>query len=96
MIKKWIDVLLVEKGLAESRNRAQRLVKTGNVVVDGKLVNKFAVLVPVEAKIEVKSDLAFVSRGGHKLAAAVESFDVSIHGKVCADVGASTGGCSKR
>ncbi len=92
MIKKRIDVLLVEKGLAESRNRAQRLVKTGKVEVDGALVNKPAVLVPIQASIELKSGLAFVSRGGHKLAAAVESFDVSIHGKVCADVGASTGG----
>ena len=92
MTKMRIDVLLVEKGLAESRNRAQRLIKTGNVKVDGKLVDKPASTVPEEAHIEVLEKLKYVSRGGHKIEAAVDAFDLQVEGKVCADVGASTGG----
>lgn len=92
MTKKRIDVLLVERGLAESRNRAQQLVKTGKVQVNGEVVEKSSIQVPGEAEIVVLQELEFVSRGGHKLAAAVDVFNVQVTGKVCADVGASTGG----
>jgi len=92
MNKKRIDILLVERGLAESRNRAQRLVMAGEVRVDGEMVHKSSTQVALDAHIEVKQKPKYVSRGGKKLAAAIEAFSVNVKGKVCADVGASTGG----
>lgn len=92
MKKKRIDVLLVDRGLAESRNRAQRLVMAGEVRVDGEMVHKSSTQVPLDADIQVKQRPKYVSRGGKKLAAAIEAFNVDPSGKVCADVGASTGG----
>ncbi len=92
MKKQRIDILLVERGLAESRNRAQRLVMAGEVRVDGEMIHKSSIQVAENAKIEVKQRPKYVSRGGKKLAAAIEAFDVNVSGKVCADVGASTGG----
>ncbi len=92
MKKKRIDILLVERGLAESRNRAQRLVMAGEVRVDGEMIHKSSTQVAEDAQITVKQRPKYVSRGGNKLAVAVEAFDVIIEGKVCADVGASTGG----
>jgi 23S rRNA (cytidine1920-2'-O)/16S rRNA (cytidine1409-2'-O)-methyltransferase len=92
MKKMRIDLLLVERGLAESRNRAQRLVMAGEVRVDGEMVHKSSTLAALDAHIEVKARPKYVSRGGRKLAAAIETFDVDPSGKVCADVGASTGG----
>jgi 23S rRNA (cytidine1920-2'-O)/16S rRNA (cytidine1409-2'-O)-methyltransferase len=92
MKKQRIDILLVERGLAESRNRAQRLVMAGEVRVDGEMVHKSSTQVPMNAKIEVMERPKYVSRGGKKLAAALEAFDVDVSGKICADVGASTGG----
>ena len=90
--KKRIDLLLVERGLAESRNRAQRLVMAGEVRVDGEMVHKSSAQVDEQAEIEVQARPKFVSRGGKKLEAALAAFDVPVAGKVCADVGASTGG----
>lgn len=87
-----IDLLLVERGLAESRNRAQRLVMAGEVRVDGEMIHKSSTLVAESANIEVQARPKFVSRGGKKLEAALAAFDVPVEGKVCADVGASTGG----
>ena len=92
MTKKRIDLLLVERGLAESRNRAQRLIMAGEVRVEGEMVHKPSAQVEEDAKIEIRERPPYVSRGGKKLAAAVDSFRVVIDGKVCADVGASTGG----
>lgn len=92
MKKTRIDVLLVERGLAESRNQAQRLVMAGEVRVAGEMVHKPSVMVLNNALIEVKAQPKYVSRGGEKLAAAIEAFPVVAAGKVCADVGASTGG----
>ena len=92
MKKKRIDLLLVERGLAESRNRAQRLVMAGEVRVDGEMVHKSSMQVSEDARVEVKQRPKYVSRGGYKLAAAIEAFQVSAVDKVCADVGASTGG----
>jgi 23S rRNA (cytidine1920-2'-O)/16S rRNA (cytidine1409-2'-O)-methyltransferase len=92
MKKKRIDVLLVERGLAESRNQAQRLVMAGEVRVDGEMIHKSSSQVDINAEIEVKTRPPYVSRGGKKLAAAIEAFGVDVSGKICADVGASTGG----
>jgi 23S rRNA (cytidine1920-2'-O)/16S rRNA (cytidine1409-2'-O)-methyltransferase len=92
MEKKRIDVLMVELGLAESRNRAQRLVMAGHVRVNGEMVHKSSTQVAEDANIEVQARPKYVSRGGKKLDAAIEAFNVDVMGKVCADVGASTGG----
>jgi 23S rRNA (cytidine1920-2'-O)/16S rRNA (cytidine1409-2'-O)-methyltransferase len=92
MVKKRIDILLVERDLAESRNRAQRLVMAGEVRVNGEMVHKASTQVDENARIEIKERPKYVSRGGKKLAAAIEGFNVDVDGKVCADVGASTGG----
>jgi 23S rRNA (cytidine1920-2'-O)/16S rRNA (cytidine1409-2'-O)-methyltransferase len=92
MAKKRIDILMVELGLAESRNRAQRLVRAGEVRVEGQLVHKPSTQVPEDAKITLKAKLPFVSRGGRKLEAALQGFSIRVSGIVAADVGASTGG----
>jgi len=92
MKKQRIDILLVERGLAESRNQAQRLVMAGEVRVEGEMIHKSSTQVAVDASIEVKQRPKYVSRGGKKLSAAIEAFDVPVEGNVCADVGASSGG----
>ncbi len=92
MAKVRIDILLFERGLAESRNRAQRLVMAGEVRVNGEMIHKSSAMVSEDAKIEIKERPKYVSRGGKKLAAAIEAFKVDVKGKICADVGASTGG----
>jgi len=84
--------LLVERGLAESRNRAQRLVMAGEVRADGEMVHKSSTQVAQDVDIQVLQRPKYVSRGGKKLAAAIEAFDVKVADRVCADVGASTGG----
>ncbi len=92
MKKQRIDILLVARGLAESRNRAQRLVMAGEVRVDGEMIHKSSTQVSVDADITVLQRPKYVSRGGKKLEAALESFQVTVKEKICADVGASTGG----
>jgi 23S rRNA (cytidine1920-2'-O)/16S rRNA (cytidine1409-2'-O)-methyltransferase len=84
--------LLLERGLVESRNQAQRLIMAGQVRVDGQLAFKPATTVSGQARIEVDHGPPFVSRGGEKLEAALEAFSLEVSGRVCADVGASTGG----
>lgn len=86
------DVLLVEQGLAESRSQAQRLIMAGQVRAAGELVHKASQQVERSTPLTVQSPPAFVSRGGEKLVAALEAFEVGVEGAVCADVGASTGG----
>ena len=86
------DVLLVERGFAESRTLAQRLVMAGQVRVGGEVVLRSAKNFPLDAPVEVEHGPRFVSRGGEKLEAALRAFGVNITGCVCADVGASTGG----
>lgn len=83
---------MVERGLVESRNRAQRLVMAGEVRVEGEMIHKSSTQVPEDAKVEIKARPKYISRGGKKLDAALAAFDVPVAGKVCADVGASTGG----
>jgi len=87
-----VDLLLVERGLAESRSQAQRLVMAGQVRAGGQVVSKPSSTVRSDVLIEVDQRPPFVSRGGEKLHAALQAFDLKIAGKICADVGASTGG----
>src|SRR5690606_13030441 len=86
------DILLHESGLAPSREKARALIMAGEVLVNGDMVDKPGTRVDVESEIVVKAKPRFVSRGGEKLAAALEAFPVSVEGRICADVGASTGG----
>jgi 23S rRNA (cytidine1920-2'-O)/16S rRNA (cytidine1409-2'-O)-methyltransferase len=92
MAKKRLDVLLAEQGLTESRNKAQRLIRAGEVRVDGQLVDKPSTQVPEDAEITLEAKPPFVSRGGRKLEAALERFGIEVTDAVAADVGASTGG----
>jgi 23S rRNA (cytidine1920-2'-O)/16S rRNA (cytidine1409-2'-O)-methyltransferase len=92
MSKIRLDVLLIEKGLAPTRNKAQALIMAGKVQVEGQVVTKAGTQIPADAAVELKSDLPYVSRGGLKLAAALDVFDIEPHHAICADVGASTGG----
>ena len=93
MEKKRLDVLLVEKGLAESREKAKAIIMSGIVYVDGEKEDKAGSNFPVNAEIEVRGKtLKYVSRGGLKLEKAMEVFPVKLQDKVCMDVGASTGG----
>jgi len=92
MPKVRLDVLLVERGLAESRAKAQALIMAGQVRVADQVTLKPATAVPADSHLTVDSGPRFVSRGGEKLEAALEAFKVHVNGLVCADVGASTGG----
>jgi 23S rRNA (cytidine1920-2'-O)/16S rRNA (cytidine1409-2'-O)-methyltransferase len=90
--KMRIDIMMVERGLAESRTKAQLLVMGGQVRVNGQLVPKPSVKFSEEVLIEVEHGPRYVSRGGEKLEAALCEFNIDVTDKVCADVGASTGG----
>ena len=91
--KKRLDVLLVERGLQESRQRAQAAIMSGEVFVAGQRVDKPGTAVAEDAQIEVRGGtLAYVSRGGLKLEKAMAAFPIDLNGAVCADIGASTGG----
>ncbi len=93
MPKIRLDVLAVERGLAESRSQAQRLILGGMMRVDGQPEYKPAVLVSDGVQLELEEKSRFVSRGGDKLQAALDSFvQGTVQGLVCADIGASTGG----
>src|SRR5918997_7126535 len=93
-MKQRLDVALVERGLAETRAKAQALVMAGEVLVDGQRADKPGMPVAEEARIEVKAALPYVSRGGLKLAHAIEVFGLAqrIVGRVALDIGSSTGG----
>ena len=93
MKKQRLDLLMVARGLVESRSLAQRFIYAGEVRVNGELVDKSGTAVPVDAEITLQARPRFVGRGGEKLAAALERFpSVEVAGKVAADIGASTGG----
>jgi 23S rRNA (cytidine1920-2'-O)/16S rRNA (cytidine1409-2'-O)-methyltransferase len=92
MSKKRLDVLLVERGLAETRERAQALILAGDVNVAGRVLDKAGAQVNANADITIRAPLPYVSRGGYKLAGALDAFGVAPNGYVCADIGASTGG----
>ena len=92
MSKSRIDSLMVERGLVESRAKAQALIMAGEVMVDGKLVTKSGALVAEGAVISIAEPPPFVGRGGIKLDYALDQFHLDVSGRVAADIGASTGG----
>lgn len=87
-----LDVLLVERGLVESRERAQRLIMAGQVLVKDQVVDKASRKVARDVPCVLKDQAKFVSRGGLKLEAGLAAFSISVKDRVCLDVGASTGG----
>jgi len=92
MSKRRLDLLLVERGLCRSRSQAQGEIRAGNVLVDGKRIDKPGTLVPEEAEIELRERPRYVSRGGLKLEGALEAFKIDVRGRVALDIGAATGG----
>lgn len=92
MPKVRLDVLLVEKGLADSRAKAQALIMAGQVRVAGQVALKPATTVQSDSSLTVDMGPKFVSRGGEKLEGALDTFKIDVTGFVCADVGSSTGG----
>ncbi|MFH1141066.1 MAG: TlyA family RNA methyltransferase [Chloroflexota bacterium] len=90
--KRRVDLLLVERGLAESQQQAQALLMAGRVTVDGRLVDKAGTLVNPVAKVEVETPPPYVGRGGIKLAHALQTFALKVGAATALDVGASTGG----
>jgi 23S rRNA (cytidine1920-2'-O)/16S rRNA (cytidine1409-2'-O)-methyltransferase len=91
-LKKRIDVVVVERGLADSREKAQALIMAGNVLVNDSPVMKPGTAVDESAEVRVKEASPYVSRGGVKLEGAVGAFKLQVEGLVCLDIGSSTGG----
>ena len=92
-MKERLDVLLVQKGLAPSREKAKAIIMSGNVYVNGQKEDKAGSMFDCAAEIEVRGNtLRYVSRGGLKLEKAMTHFSISLDGMVCMDIGASTGG----
>jgi 23S rRNA (cytidine1920-2'-O)/16S rRNA (cytidine1409-2'-O)-methyltransferase len=91
-MKTRLDRLLVERGLVESREKAQALIMAGEVLLNGQKASKPGQPVDSEALLEVLARPPYVSRGGLKLAGALKHFAIDVTGKVCADIGSSTGG----
>lgn len=87
-----LDLLLVSKGLAETRSKAQALILAGHVDVDGAANLKAGTAVNPDSTITIKEQNPYVSRGGIKLRSALDAFGIDVSGKVCMDIGASTGG----
>lgn len=92
-MKERLDVLLVKRNLAESREKAKAVIMSGSVFVDGQREDKAGTSFPPEVSIEIRGHiLPYVSRGGLKLEKALSVFDVDVRNKICTDVGSSTGG----
>jgi len=91
-VKTRLDRLLVERGLVESREKAQALIMAGEVSFDGRKAAKAGQMVEGDCRLELAAKLPYVSRGGFKLAAALDHFAIDVKGLVCMDIGASTGG----
>ena len=92
-MKERLDILLVKRNLAASREKAKAIIMSGNVYVEGQKEDKPGTTFSDESRIEVRGNtLPYVSRGGLKLDKALKNFDVTVEGKVCTDVGSSTGG----
>ena len=92
MNRQRLDELLVERGLAQSRAKARALILAGQVLVNGRKGAKAGELIQADARVEVVEPPPYVSRGGLKLQAALDHFRIAVEGRVCLDVGASTGG----
>jgi 23S rRNA (cytidine1920-2'-O)/16S rRNA (cytidine1409-2'-O)-methyltransferase len=91
-LKKRLDTLLVDLNLCSSRQLAQRLIRAGEVMVNQQVIDKPGTEVATTAEIQVKEKLPYVSRGGEKLAKALEEFGIAVEGRICLDGGISTGG----
>jgi len=91
-MKVRLDKLLLEKNLAPSRHKAQAMIAAGQVLVNSKLADKAGTMVEDSATVELKESCPYVSRGGYKLEAGLEFFNITPAGLVCLDIGASTGG----
>ncbi len=91
-MKQRLDTALVERKLVETREKAQALILSGKVRADGQRAEKPGRMVRGETRIEVEQPLKYVSRGGFKLEAALRGFRIEVSGRVCLDVGTSTGG----
>ncbi len=92
-MKERLDILVVERRLADSREKAKAIIMAGNVFVNGQREDKAGSMFDITSQIEVRGvTMKYVSRGGLKLEKAMTHFDISLEGKVCMDVGASTGG----
>ncbi|MBD2389467.1 TlyA family RNA methyltransferase [Aphanizomenon flos-aquae NRERC-008] len=92
LIKQRLDTLLVDLGLCPSRQQAQRLIQAGEVTVNQEKIDKVGTEVDITAQIQIKERPPFVSRGGEKLAKALEFFAISVADRICLDGGISTGG----
>ncbi len=90
--KKRLDMLVIERGLAPSREKARAMIMAGEIFVDGNIVDKAGMPIAETAAIAATEKPRFVSRGGQKLAAALQAFPVAVEQRICADIGASTGG----
>ena len=90
--KQRIDVLMCERGLATSREKARAMIMAGEVTAGGQAITKPGTTIALDTEIVIKNKPRFVSRGGEKLAWAIETFRLDVNNAVCADVGASTGG----
>ena len=91
-MKERLDRVIKQRRLIRSRSRAQRMIRAGRITVDGKVILRPGHPIDPEARIEIVSREQFVGRGGEKLAAALHNFDIDARGKVCLDIGSSTGG----
>src|SRR3990172_3603654 len=91
-MKERVDKLLVERGLVESREKAQAAIMAGSVLVGERPISKPGTLVPKEAELRLICPSPYVSRGGEKLAHALDRFAIDVQGRVALEVGASTGG----
>ena len=92
-MKERIDVLLTERNFFESRAKSQAMIMSGKILVNGRKIDKAGTLVDVDSKIAIiGAEMPFVSRGGFKLQKALDVFKIDLSEKICADIGASTGG----
>jgi 23S rRNA (cytidine1920-2'-O)/16S rRNA (cytidine1409-2'-O)-methyltransferase len=90
--KSRLDLLVVARGLVQSRESARKLIMAGQVIVRGETILRPATMVKTDTNIDIVHPLQYVSRGGEKLKAALDLFQIDVNGCICADVGASTGG----
>lgn len=91
-MKVRLDQLLVDRGLADSREKAKALILAGQVSVNGQRSDKPGHSIPDDARVEVAGRMPYVSRGGYKLAGALDHFHIDVRGRTCIDIGSSTGG----
>lgn len=91
-LKQRVDILVFERGLAQSREKARAMIMAGEISANGQTIVKPGTLIPVDTTISVTEKPRFVSRGGDKLSWALKTFGIDVTQRICADVGASTGG----